>query len=54
MAASATCNASASLPHLMLHRNIDAGLRHARPRPLTLSTGAPAVADSLIDLSYAS
>jgi hypothetical protein len=53
MAASATCNASASLPHLMLHRNIDAGLRHAHPRSPTLSTGAPAVADSLIDLGYA-
>jgi len=53
MAASATCNASASLPHLMLHRNIDAGLRHAQPRLPTLSTGAPAVADSLIDLGYA-
>src|SRR5262249_48185266 len=31
MAASATCNARASLPHLMLHRNIDAGLRARAP-----------------------
>jgi hypothetical protein len=37
----------------MLHRNIDAGSRHARPRSLTLSTGASAVADRLIDFSYA-
>jgi hypothetical protein len=38
MGVSATCNASASLPHLMLHRNIDAGPRRQRTRSLTFPT----------------
>jgi hypothetical protein len=33
----------------MLHRNIDARLRRAGIRALALSTGAPAVADSVIN-----
>jgi len=41
-----------SLPHLMLHRNIDARLRRAGTRAPALSTGAPAVADSVINFGY--
>jgi hypothetical protein len=41
-----------SLPHLMLHRNIDARLRRAGTRVPALSTGAPAVADSVINFGY--
>jgi hypothetical protein len=37
----------------MLHRNIDAQWRRAGTRAPALSTGAPAVADSVINFGYA-